>query len=241
MGKSPASKNERAAPQEDRARLSDTNVGDGDRFPGRKSDRARRLVISRDEANKQKKPPSTEDKSRSIPTQGKTLDSSGKIAKQQYLDSYGRVVGGTETSTTHEVSDASRQITNDEILNTLSRRGVSADLLRQVAAALIAAERPRPLWVERGGHEDLAHLNAPRFLKEVYSDLFDAAGNLTNEDVVRLRDPVLVQTVQTYINDRENAGKGLRDAKGISFPKKDTRGRPRITKRRERNRAPSLS
>lgn len=151
----------------------------------------------------------------------------------------GWAADGTETSVAQKLSDARNEISNDQILALLSKRGVSPELRRQVAADLIAGRRPRPLWDDREDYEELSHLNAPRFLKAVYPDLFDAEGNLTDEEVVRLRDPSLVQVVQNYMNDRERAGKGPGDAKGITFSRKDNRGRPRATKRRQRHRSPS--
>lgn len=150
----------------------------------------------------------------------------------------GRAADGTETSAAEELSDQYNEISNDQILALLSKRGVSVELCQRVAADLIAGKRPRPLWEDRHDHEELSHLNAPRFLKAVYSDLFDAEGILTNEEAVRLRDPSLVQVVQNYMNDRERAGKGPGDAKGITFARKDDRGRPRAARRRQRNRSP---
>jgi tetratricopeptide (TPR) repeat protein len=128
-----------------------------------------------------------------------------------------------------------------KILDALERKGVGVELRQQVAAALIARQRHRPLWSDRDQYEELAHLNAPRFLKHVYSDLIDANGNLSNENVVRLHDPELVRVVQTYMNERLRGRRGFGDAKGLSFEKKDARGRPKKPARLRARRGPSPS
>jgi hypothetical protein len=125
------------------------------------------------------------------------------------------------------VHDELNKITNGEVLDTLEKRGVGEKLRRQVAAALILADRRRPQWRDRRKYKDLAHLSAPRFLKAVYPDLLDADGNLKNEEAVRLSDSLLVQMVQGYINKRRDRSLNLGDAEGLVFTRKDTRGRPR--------------
>jgi hypothetical protein len=148
-----------------------------------------------------------------------------------------QVDGGTETPSTVHVSQPLDIQNDDQIVDALKKRGIPPDLCRQVAAALTVAARPRPKWDDRAKYGDLAHLNAPRFLKAVYPDLLDADGNLTNEDAVRLNDPTLVKMVQGYIYKRQQRSLGLGDAKGLLFTNREGIGRPKKPRSKNRKRA----
>jgi hypothetical protein len=157
-------------------------------------------------------------------------DSSG--SKQQ--EKTKRIVG--ETPTSSQLEDSSQhEIASDKILEMLGKLGVSDRLRQQVAAEIVLANKQkRPQWDDRKNHKNLAHLSAPRFLKTVYADFIGEDGKLTNEEAIRLSDPVLVRMVQAYINKRQERSLPLGDAEGLAFRNIDGRGRPKKTPRKQR-------
>jgi len=127
----------------------------------------------------------------------------------------------------------------NELLNAyLAAAGVPEDARPALSAKIRQMVAPvrRVLWVDKADHEELKHLNAPRFLRTVYADLIDEQGRLTNDEEVRLADPKLVQVVQGYIAQREKRSLGLGDAKGLVFARKDARGRPKTPQLRKSGR-----
>jgi hypothetical protein len=149
-----------------------------------------------------------------------------------------RVGGGTETPAIGDLIGRRKEITNKEILDALAKRGVSAEMCRDVGAALTLGRRIRPKWDERTKYKDLANLTAPQFLRAVYPDLIDEKGQLTNEEAVRRSDPLLVRAIQGYINKRVDRGLHLGDAEGLTFTNRPNMGRPRKNPRKTRQRGP---
>jgi hypothetical protein len=149
-----------------------------------------------------------------------------------------RVGGGTETPAIGDLIGRRKEITNKEILDALAKRGVSAEMCRDVGAALTLGRRVRPKWDERAKYKDLANLTAPQFLRAVYPDVIGEKGRLTNEEVVRLSDPRLVRAVQSYVSVRAARKLSLGDAEGLSFTNKPNMGRPRKKARKIHLRGP---
>jgi hypothetical protein len=118
--------------------------------------------------------------------------------------------------------------------------------------AAIARVEGRPKWDDKDQLEDLKDLNAPRFLRHVYGDLISGDLRLPDgrviwhlslpnghpvwQEAIRSYDSKLVQVVQSYINERQKNSKGLADAKGLVFGKKDARGRPKKWKLKQKHR-----
>jgi hypothetical protein len=127
----------------------------------------------------------------------------------------------------------------DVILDSwLAAKGVTEDERPFYIAKFNQLVVVRRKWVDREKYPELQHLSAPRFLRAVYADVIDAAGRLTNEEVVRLSDPKLVRIVQGYINKRVDRRLSLGDAEGLIFKRKDDRGgrskKPKARKNRTR-------
>jgi hypothetical protein len=96
--------------------------------------------------------------------------------------------------------------------------------------AVRAKIRAIPIWDKRPN--ELRYLTAPAYLRAMYGDLLEA-GRLRHEDLVREHDPELIRLIQQYISQRTRRNAAdLGDAEGISFERKDARGRPSRARKR---------